>query len=189
MIIVPPERKIYIAGDLTEELTTDIIQSIHKLDRTEEVIDKYEDNPGFDYEKTNYPPMEIVIDSYGGDIYSMFAIYDAMTQASCPVHTLALGKVMSASVLLLAAGEKGKRRSGRSTTFMIHQASITDMSGKPKYIADYSKHISKLDKVFYREMLSLSIKTEDWEEICEENDDYYFNAVAAMSYGIIDEII
>ena len=119
----------------------------------------------------------------------MFSIYDAIRQASCPVHTLALGKVMSAAVLLLAAGEKGERRSGKSTTFMIHQANITETSGKPKSIAHYSKHISNLDKTFYREMISLSIKTEDWQEICEENDDYYFNAVAALGYGIIDEII
>ena len=72
---------------------------------------------------------------------------------------------------------------------MIHQASITDMNGKQSSVEDYVKHISKLDKAFYREMLSLSIKTENWEQICKENDDYYFNAVAAMGYGIIDEII
>lgn len=187
MIIVPPERKIYIAGDLDEELTSSIIQTIHKLD-VDRICYEDDERPCDPY-IVKAGPIEIVIDSFGGDIYSMFAIYDAIRLASCPVHTLALGKVMSASVLLLAAGEKGKRRSGRNTTFMIHQASITDMSGKPKNIEDYARHISELDKAWYKEMFSLSIKTEDWEKICEENEDFYFNADQAKGYGIIDEII
>ena len=91
---------------MTEESTTEIIQAIHRLDVPKKIIGKRESEEKLEQFSIHSDPIEIVIDSYGGEMYSMFAIYDTIKQASCPVHTLALGKVMSAAVLLLAAGEK-----------------------------------------------------------------------------------
>ena len=60
-------------------------------------------------------PIQLMICSPGGNASEMFAIYDCMrlVREGCPIHTLGMGKVMSAGVLVLAAGTKGKRKIGR----------------------------------------------------------------------------
>jgi ATP-dependent Clp endopeptidase proteolytic subunit ClpP len=62
------------------------------------------------------------VSTYGGSADDMFSIYDVMNFAKsrCDVSTVGLGKVMSAGVLLLAAGTKGKRKIGRNCRVMIH---------------------------------------------------------------------
>lgn len=65
-------------------------------------------------------PIHMVISTYGGSVDEMFCIYDTIKFLPCPVQTVALGKVMSAGVLLLAAGVKGKRLIGASSRIMIH---------------------------------------------------------------------
>ena len=67
-------------------------------------------------------PIQLMICSPGGNASEMFAIYDCMrlVRDSCPIETLGVGKVMSAGVLVLAAGTKGKRRIGKNCRVMIH---------------------------------------------------------------------
>ena len=62
------------------------------------------------------------ISTWGGDALGMFAIYDLMRmiRETCEIETFAIGKVMSAGVLLLAAGSKGKRKIGANCRVMIH---------------------------------------------------------------------
>src|SRR5271166_4169287 len=68
-------------------------------------------------------PIHLILSTYGGSIDEMFSLYDTIKFLPCPVHTVALGKVMSAGVLLLAAGVKGKRMIGASARVMIHPVS------------------------------------------------------------------
>ena len=59
--------------------------------------------------------MRMFISTHGGNISDMFSIIDVMKMIqknSCEIETIAIGKVMSAGVLILAAGSKGKRKIG-----------------------------------------------------------------------------
>ena len=69
-----------------------------------------------------WEPMQFIISTYGGSADDMFALYDVMRmiQKDCEIHTFGLGKVMSAGVLLLACGTKGKRKIGQNCRVMIH---------------------------------------------------------------------
>src|SRR5574343_563787 len=71
----------------------------------------------------NHKPIHLIISTYGGSVDEMFTLYDTIKFLPCPVHTIALGKVMSAGVLLLASGTKGKRMIGRSARIMMHPVS------------------------------------------------------------------
>ena len=57
-----------------------------------------------------WEPMDMIISTYGGSADDMFALYDIMRgiRQTSEIHTLGLGKVMSAGVLLLAGGTKGR---------------------------------------------------------------------------------
>lgn len=56
-------------------------------------------------------PIQMYINSPGGVVTAGLAIYDTMQYIGCPVHTLCIGQASSMGSLLLAAGEKGQRRS------------------------------------------------------------------------------
>ena len=70
----------------------------------------------------NQKPIEFYISTYGGSADDMFALYDIMRQIkkTTEIHTIGMGKVMSAGVLLLAAGTKGHRKIGKNCRVMIH---------------------------------------------------------------------
>jgi ATP-dependent protease ClpP protease subunit len=59
-----------------------------------------------------YEPMSFIVSTWGGSAVDMFSIYDIMRMVrnDCDINTLGIGKVMSAGVLLLAAGTKVKER-------------------------------------------------------------------------------
>ncbi len=67
-------------------------------------------------------PITFYVSTWGGDALGMFGIYDLMriVREECPIETFGLGKVMSAAVLLLASGTKGKRKIGKYCRVMIH---------------------------------------------------------------------
>lgn len=75
-----------------------------------------------DLNHSHIPIIPIFIDSYGGEVYSLFAILDIMSTATKPVATIALGKAMSCGGILLACGSPGFRFVGPYSTVMIHDA-------------------------------------------------------------------
>lgn len=74
-------------------------------------------------------PIKITLSSYGGDVYSGFEVYDAIRESKAPVHIHAMGKIMSAGLLIFLAADH--RTSSKNTTFMAHSVS-TGMEGKLK---------------------------------------------------------
>ena len=67
-------------------------------------------------------PILFYLSTYGGNADDMFALYDLMrvVRRETEIHTVGLGKVMSAGVLILAAGTKGRRYIGKNCRVMIH---------------------------------------------------------------------
>ena len=61
-------------------------------------------------------PVEFYINTYGGSADDMFGMYDIMRNIrdTTEIHTCGIGKVMSAGVLLLASGTKGKRKGSKT---------------------------------------------------------------------------
>ena len=88
-------RLIGIVGDIDEEKAAEIIYSMLLLSEQGRV--EIEDEDG--KIKVGYEPMEFLISSYGGSSHEMFAMYDVMRQIRdhCPIHTIGMGKVMSAA--------------------------------------------------------------------------------------------
>lgn len=71
---------------------------------------------------SNIPIIPIFIDSYGGEVYSLFAMLDIISTAIKPIATIALGKAMSCGGILLACGSPEFRFVGPYSTVMIHDA-------------------------------------------------------------------
>ena len=67
--------------------------------------------------------LKLYINSYGGDLYEAFALIDVMKDSYHHISTIGIGAVMSASLLIFAAGKQGERYIGKNTGIMNHQHS------------------------------------------------------------------
>ena len=133
--------------------------------------------------------IELFIGSFGGSEYDMFALYDVCRTLRSPIHTIAIGKNMSAAPLLVAAGEPGQRWATPNTWFMIHEGEgDTGLVHKDNMLSA-AKHQKQLSERWYDLMARHTNKDRKWwERICSKAADYYLDAEEAQELGIIDHI-
>lgn len=132
-------------------------------------------------------PISIYIDTYGGSVDAALLIYDAMRSCTCPIKTFGIGKVMSAGVLLLAAGDKGNRFITPNTRLMIHQVS-GGAFGKSDELNVAVNEIFKLQDT-YISLLSQHTDKSKSDIMKDIKTEKYMNAKEAIKYGIADFII
>jgi ATP-dependent Clp protease, protease subunit len=131
--------------------------------------------------------INLYINSPGGDITSLFAVYDTMQYIKPDVSTICMGQAASASAVLLAAGAAGKRYALPHSRVLIHQPH-GGASGQAVDIEIQAKEILR-----YRKLLDelLARHTgQSLEKIGKDTDrDFIMTSEQAKEYGIIDEVI
>lgn len=132
-------------------------------------------------------PISVYIDTYGGSVDAAILIYDAMRSCACPIKTFGIGKVMSAGVLILAAGDKGNRFITPNTRLMIHQVS-GGAFGKSDELNVAVNEIFKLQDT-YISLLSKHTGKSKSEIIKDIKTEKYMDAKEAVKYGIVDCIV
>ena len=132
--------------------------------------------------------INIYINSPGGDITSLFAIYDTMQFVRNDIATICLGQAASAAAVLLAAGTKGKRLALPHSRILLHQP-----SGQVGYgqVTDLELHAAEILRM--RELLEHILANhtgQTVEKIHADTDrDFVLEANDALEYGIIDQVI
>lgn len=137
----------------------------------------------------NHKPIHLVISTYGGSVDEMFSLYDTIKFLPCPVHTIALGKVMSAGVLLLASGVKGKRLIGRSARIMIHPISgglYGNVFEAMNEVKEHERLQSLMTDALQKET---KMSRDEIEKIMKAGHDYYLTPEEAIKMGIVDGYI
>lgn len=137
----------------------------------------------------NHKPIHLVISTYGGSVDEMFMLYDTIKFLPCPVHTVALGKVMSAGVLLLATGAKGHRMIGRSARIMIHPVSGGVHGNVFEVMNDTKEHKRLQDQMVDAIVKETNCDRKEIEKIMNSGHDYYVLPEQAIKLGIVDKII
>jgi ATP-dependent Clp protease protease subunit len=131
--------------------------------------------------------ISIYINSPGGEITGLFAIYDTMQFIKCDVSTICIGQAASAAAVLLSAGTKGKRYILPHSRVLIHQPH-GGASGQAVDIEIQAKEIMRM-----RETLDLLLAHhtgQSVERISKDTDrDFIMGALEAKEYGIVDEVI
>jgi len=131
--------------------------------------------------------INLYINSPGGDITGLFAVYDTMKYIKSDVSTIVMGQAASAAAVLLAAGTKGKRYALPHSRVLIHQphggaqGQAVDIEIQAKEILRYRKLLDEI----------LAEHTgQDIDKIKHDTDrDFIMTAEQAKEYGIIDEVI
>ena len=130
-------------------------------------------------------PITVIIDSFGGDVYSTLGIIDFMENLEVPVNTMARGRCMSAAAIILACGT-GDRMASKRTSLMLHNSS-GGASGTARELRINIEHHDKLDSELYSILADKTKKPESWWKENLRND-LYINAEKALELGIIDSI-
>jgi len=135
------------------------------------------------------PDKDVVmyINSPGGEITGLFAIYDTMQYIKADVQTVCVGQAASAAAVLLSAGTKGKRFILPHARVLIHQPH-GGASGQAVDIEIQAKEIIRM-----RELLDeiLAHHTgQPLERVSKDTDrDFIMSGHEAKEYGIVDEVI
>jgi ATP-dependent Clp protease, protease subunit len=131
--------------------------------------------------------ISLYINSPGGSITDLLAIYDTMQYVKPDVSTICMGMAASAAATILAAGTKGKRYALPHSTILIHQPS-GGARGQAADIEVQAREIIRLRQLLDEIMAKHTGQTV--EKIAKDTDrDFIMSAQQALEYGMIDEII
>ena len=161
-------------GEITIRTVEPIISSIILINN----------DPNFHVEN-----LTLLINSYGGEVPSAFALVDIIAASRIPIHTVGVGLVASCALFILTAGKKGYRSITPNTSLMSHQWSGGRFGKKhelmasrkeddiitEKFIAHYSKHT----KIKNKKMI---------EKIFLPASDQWFTTQEALKYGLCDKV-
>ncbi len=131
--------------------------------------------------------ISLYVNSPGGSVNSLFAIYDTMQYIKPDIVTICFGQAASAAAVLLSAGTKGKRLALPHTRVLLHQL-YSGAQGQVSDIEIANKEIQRQRKELEAILAKHTGKTA--KQIREDSDrDFVMNAEQAKEYGIIDRII
>jgi ATP-dependent Clp protease protease subunit len=144
-INLDPKLRINKLGDV---FTLPVTIKVNKFD--EEEVEKFRKSME-DAQNTGQEVIPVLIDSYGGYVYSLLAMIDIIDQSPIPVATIGLGKMMSCGSVLLTCGEEGMRYATPSSTVMIHDVASWNQ-GKVEEIKANAAQTDKLNKTIFERM-------------------------------------
>ncbi len=131
--------------------------------------------------------INLYINSPGGDITGLLAVYDTMKYIKPDVSTFCFGQAASAAAVLLAAGSKGKRYALPHARILLHQP-WGGVGGQASDIEIQAREILRM-KDMLNDMLA-SDTGQSVERIAKDTDrDFIIGAAEAVEYGLIDEVI
>ena len=132
--------------------------------------------------------INIYINSPGGDITALFAIYDTMQFIKNDIATICLGQAASAAAVLLAAGTKGKRLALPHSRVLLHQP-----YGQVGYGQVTDLEIAAREILRMRDLLEQILAHHTGQSIerihADTDRDFVMEANEALEYGIIDDVI
>ena len=117
-------------------------------------------------QNTGQPVLPIIIDSYGGQVYSLMSMISDIKHSRIPVATIVQGKAMSCGAILFSFGAEGMRYMDPDATVMIHDVSSMER-GKVEEVKASAEETERLNKKIYHMMA----------ENCGQHKDYFLNIV------------
>ena len=161
-------------GDIDSDSVNDIIEIIYAINEE-------------DIKKTMAEPIKLIINSFGGELYSGLALIDVIDSSRTPIYTVCHGSAMSMALVVFAAGHR--RFASKYATFMYHEASYP-AEGKVMHHKQELKEVSRTDKICDEYFLSKTKFTaKQLKDIRDKRSEWYFDVKVAQKYGLVDEII
>jgi ATP-dependent Clp protease, protease subunit len=163
-------RSIFMFGDFDQASSEKIVSRLLELD------------------SVNKDTINLFINSYGGEVFSLYSILDTIDGIGSPVNTICLGEADSCGSLLLSYG--ANRYIGSKSRVMVHGVSIGKMfsSENEGSTAEMLKHIQEQNAKIGNILYENSAKTDDVIKQMLSNDTFMDSAVA-LSHGLVDYVL
>jgi len=136
-------------------------------------VNKFDEKAAEDFSKqitraqnTGQPVIPVIIDSYGGQVYSLMSMISDIQHSRIPVATIVQGKAMSCGAILFSFGVDGMRYMDPDATVMIHDVSSMGW-GKVEEIKADAKEVERLNQKIYRMMA----------KNCGHHEEYFLDIV------------
>jgi ATP-dependent Clp protease protease subunit len=169
-----PLSRIITLGDIDCIEINQIIQDIYEINAE-------------DAKKQTVEPIKLIINSFGGEVFSGLALIDVIDSSQTPIHTICHGTAMSMALIIYAAGHH--RIASKYSTFMYHEAAY-EINGKVAFHKQELKETERIDKICDAYLIS---KTKFTQKVLQPHRDrqseWYFDAKTAQRYGLVDEIL
>ena len=164
------DRIIFVNGEFNQDMADSVVQQLLFLESADREKDIY-----------------MYINSPGGEVTSLYAIFDTMQYVTPDIVTIGYGQCCSAGSFILAAGTKGKRHALKNAEIMIHEVSSGN-GGKFHDMEALWNHTKRLHSKManhYVEFTGQSLETlkKDMET------DKWLSAEEALGYGLIDSVL
>jgi ATP-dependent Clp protease protease subunit len=170
----PKLSRTLTLGDIDSEITNDIIQLIYEINEE-------------DAKKTQVEPIKLIINSFGGEVYSGLALIDVIDNSLTPVYTICHGSAMSMALIIYAAGHQ--RMASKNATFMYHEAGYP-VEGKVVHHKQELKEVERIDKICDSYLLSRTKFTSKMlKDVKDKQGEWYFDVKVAHKYGLVNEIL
>lgn len=163
------ERIVFISGEIEDMMANTVVAQLLFLEA---------EDPDKD--------INVYINSPGGSITAGMAIYDTMKLIRPQISTICVGMAASMGAILLAAGDKGKRKALPNSEIMIHQP----LGGARGQATDVRIQAARLQKTkdHMNELLA-EMTGQPLEKIAVDTErDFFMSAQEAKEYGLIDEV-
>jgi ATP-dependent Clp protease, protease subunit len=164
------DRVIFLDCELDEEIGNNIVSLLFLLDRESD------------------DPISFWINSPGGSLSELFAIYDMMHRIKAPIKTVCIGEAYSAAAVILAAGTKGMRYAMPHSRIMIHEVQVVGLQGSSSEIEAGTKETNILQG-HLTEMLARHTGNKKSKVKRDIKLDRYMSAEEAVKYGIVDSLL
>jgi ATP-dependent Clp protease protease subunit len=166
------DRILFITDHVNDKVATDIIATLLLKDS-----------------ENSEEKISLFINSSGGDIRSVFMIYDIMQMIQAPIETVCIGSAMNESVILLAAGEPGMRLATKNSIFSVSQLehdwmSRANLSDAKKIVTRYAR-----DNRNMMEIIASTTGKPIKQVLSDFERRVFMNATQASKYGLVDKII
>jgi ATP-dependent Clp protease protease subunit len=161
-------------GEIDSESVNDIIQLIYEINDE-------------DVGKTQVEPIKLIINSFGGEVYSGLALIDTIDNSLTPVYTICHGSAMSMALIVYAAGHN--RYASKNATFMYHEAAYP-IEGKVAHHKQELKEVERVDSICDNYLLSkTSFTQKQFNAVKKTQGEWYFDVKIAQEYGLVNEIL
>jgi ATP-dependent Clp protease protease subunit len=169
-----PLSRIITLGDIDCIEINEIIQDIYEINDE-------------DRKRQTVEPIKLIINSFGGEVFSGLALIDVIDSSQTPIHTICHGTAMSMALIVYAAGHH--RIASKYSTFMYHEAAY-EINGKVAFHKQELKETERIDKICDAYLIS---KTKLTQKVLQPHRDrqseWYFDVKTAQKYGLVDEIL
>ncbi len=193
IIFAPPEQKlrtIGVMGEINDDAGAEVVFGLLSLQNSAvhyEPVDIEDEDSEM---KEVIMPIDMVISTPGGNADDMFAIYDTMRSIrdEVPIRTRGIGKVMSAGVVLLAAGTKGERSIGKNCRVMVHSV-IGGHVGPMHQLDNEMEEIRNIQDQYISVLAEETKMTKRYlRNLLKKKVNIYLSATEAVELGIADKI-